>query len=425
MHIAELAGRDSLSRRFFMEKTAKTALGVSLTSSLLPAAARAQAGGGGKAQSLIYIYMSGGMSHLDTFDCTNKSKGNLLPNRDPISTNVDGIQLGSNLENLAKKADRLAIINSMNSTNGAHDQAAYWMLTGYEKRATIVHPRMGPMAQELLGKRNPVLPDSVVIGESTSNSGYLSPALSPLPIADPSGGVPNTMKLTEEKRFQRRMEIANKLGQKFVDKFNYAGPKSYVEYYDQATSLLAGKELEAFDISGEALREKYGMNRLGQGCLLARRLVQNGVRVIEVHSGGWDMHEGIATRLDDNATQLDVALSTLIEDLEANGLLDQTLIAVSTEFGRTPDINMNAGRDHYPAAFSSVLAGGGVIGGQLYGQTDKGGKKVEEGKTRQEDFLATLGYGLGVDLDATIYSPSRRPFKFGGSDGVPITKLFG
>lgn len=408
-----------------MEKSAKTALGVGIAAGAgaLPSAARAQSGGG-KAKSLIYIYMSGGMSHLDTFDCTNKSKGNLGPT-EPISTNAPGIQLGQNLPNLAKHADKLAIINSMNSTNGAHDQARYWMLTGYEKRATIVHPRMGAMAQELLGKRNDVLPDSVIIGQSTSNAGYLDPSLSPLPIADPAGGVPNTMKLTEDERFNRRMEIANKLGKKFMDKFQYGGPQSYVEYYDQATKLLEGSELEAFDISGESMRDKYGMGRLGQGCLLARRLVENGVRVVEVHSGGWDMHEGIQTRLEERVTELDTALATLLEDLEAKGLLDSTLVAVSTEFGRTPDINMNAGRDHFPAAFSSVLAGGGIAGGQLYGSTDKGGKKVTDGKCRQEDFLATLGYGLGVPLDEIVYSPSRRPFKFGGADGTPITKVYG
>ncbi|MEM7013353.1 MAG: DUF1501 domain-containing protein [Verrucomicrobiota bacterium] len=230
MHIAELAGKDSFSRRFFMEKSAKTALGVGITAGAgaLPSVATAQ-DGGGKAKSLIYIYMSGGMSHLDTFDCSgNKSKDSLGPT-EPISTNVPGIQLGQNLPKLANHADKLAIINSMNSTNGAHDQARYWMLTGYEKLATIVHPRMGPMAQELLGKRNEVLPDSVIVGQSTSNAGYLDPSLSPLPIADPSGGVPNTMLLTEDSRFKRRMEIANKLGKKFMDKFQYGGPQSYIE----------------------------------------------------------------------------------------------------------------------------------------------------------------------------------------------------
>lgn len=424
MHIAELAGKDSPSRRYFMEKTAKTALGVSALSSFLGATHTYAQAGGGKAKSLIYIYLSGGMTHLDTFDCTNKSKNDVA---EPIGTNVPGIQLGPQLTKLAQKADKLAIINSMNSTNGAHDQGRYWMLTGYEKRATIVHPRMGPMAEELLGKRNEVLPDSVIIGQSTSNSGYLDPSMSPLPIADPSGGVPNTMLLTQSDRFKRRMEIANKLGKQFVDKYQYAGPQSYVEYYDQATKLLEGTELSAFDISSEPLREQYGMGRLGQGCLLARRLVENGVRVIEVHSGGWDMHEGIATRMEDRASELDTALATLLEDLEAKGLLDTTLVAVSTEFGRTPDVNMNGGRDHYPAAFSSVLAGGGIVGGQLYGETDRGGKKVTKDKVSQTAFLKTLGYGLGVPLEETVYSPSRRPFWFGGPEdaGKPVTKLFG
>lgn len=419
-HIAELAGRDSYSRRYFMERTAQLTLGVGLGSIAATGTARAQAGGG-KAKSLIYIFCSGGMSHLDTFDCHNKSS--LIPNWDPVSTNVDGMRLGKQMTMLAKKADKIAVINSMMSTNGAHDQGRYIMQTAYDKRATIVHPTVGPFAQELLGKRGDILPDSVVIGSSTSNAGYLDPALSPLPIADPSGGVPNTTLLTDNTRFQRRMEIAQKLGQNFSSKYKYSGPKSYVEYYDQATRLLSSNELEAFDISQESNREAYGMSRIGQGCLLARRLVERNVRVIEINTGGFDMHEGIDDRLDSVITPLDQAIATLIDDLEAKGLLDSTLIAVGTEFGRTPNINSNGGRDHHPAAFSTMLAGGGISGGQVYGKSDKRGQKVESDQVSPADFLATIGYGLGLPLDQVIYSPTRRPFTF-AHKGQPITKLY-
>jgi uncharacterized protein (DUF1501 family) len=220
------------------------------------------------------------------------------------------------------------------------------------------------------------------------------------------------------------MEMASKLGQQFTEKFKYAGPDSYVEYYQQANQLLNSNALSAFDISRESNQADYGMNRLGQGCLLARRLVENGVRVVEVISGGWDMHVGVDLATRSKLPELDAAVSTLLKDLESRGLLETTLVAIGTEFGRTPDLNMNDGRDHYPAAYSCVLAGGGVKGGTVYGSTDGAGKKVKSDPMKPEDFLATIGYGMGLPLEETIYSPTQRPFTF-ANHGEPATKLFG
>lgn len=417
-HIAELAGKDPLSRRYFMEMSAKLTLGVGLSVPFLPRNLPAQEGG--KAKNLIYIYLSGGMTHLDTFD---PKRGDVMGNTEVINTNVDNMKMGMHLTELAKQAEKLAVINSMFSTNGAHEQGQYIMRTGYEKRATIVHPTVGPWAATLLGESGKVLPDSVVIGRSTSNAGFMEPRLSPLPIADPAGGVPNTELIVEGDRFTRRMEMAQKLGQQFTEKFKYTGPESYVEYYNQANKLLKSDELSAFDISGENATE-YGTTRLGQGCLLARRLVENGVRVVEVISGGWDMHVDVATGTASKLPELDKAVAALLKDLESRGLLDTTLVAIGTEFGRTPDINMNSGRDHYPAAYSCVLAGGGIKGGTVYGSTDGSGKKVKSDPVKPEDFLATIGYGLGLPLDQTVYSPTQRPFTF-ADKGKPVTKLFG
>jgi hypothetical protein len=375
----------------------------------------------GKAKSLIYIYLSGGMTHLDTFD-PKKNKDVMGPT-EILDTNVDNMKFGMHLKELAKLGDKIAVINSMMSTNGAHEQGEYIMRTGYEKRATIVHPTVGPWAETLLGKRGEILPDSVLVGQSTSNAGFMDPSLSPLPIADPSGGVPNTDLIVEGERFDRRMQMAQKLGQQFSDKFKYSGPKSYVEYYNQANRLLKSDALSAFDISGESNSADYGESRLGQGCLLARKLVENGVRVVEVVAGGWDMHQDIAGGTGDRLPELDMALSTLIKDLDSRGLLGSTLIALGTEFGRTPDINMNSGRDHYPAAYSCILAGGGIKGGTVYGETDGMGKKVKANPVKPEDFLATIGHGLGLNLDETVYSPTQRPFTF-ADKGVPVTALY-
>lgn len=421
--ILELVGKDGFSRRVFIERAAQLSLGVGL-GGMLPTVVNAKAGekGTGTAKSLIYIYLSGGMTHLDSFD--PKDSKSVMGSSEAIPTNVDGMRLGNHFSGLAKHADKLAIINSMTSTNGAHEVAQYVNRTGYGKRATIVHPTVGPFAEELLGKRGKILPDSVVVGQSTSNSGYLDPSRSPLPIADPAGGVPNSMIKTDEQRFGRRMEMAQKLGKKFTDKYKYASARSYVEYYNQANKLLKSDELDAFDISQEANAEKYGSGRLGQGCLLAKRLVGNGVRVVEVVAGGWDMHIGIDNAMQTQMPALDQALTALIEDLTANGLLESTLVAVNTDFGRTPDINMNAGRDHYPAAYSTLMFGGGIVGGQVFGSTDKQGKKVKDNPVEPPDFLATIGYAMGIDLDETIYSPSRRPFTF-ANEGKPVMKLVG
>jgi len=418
-HIASLAGNDCQSRRLFMEMSAKLSLGVSLSVPFLPKSMKAQEGA--TAKNLIYIYLSGGMTHLDTFD---PKRGDVMGNSESIDSPVDNMKFGSLLPGLASQAEKLAVINSMTSTNGAHVQGQYIMRTGYEKRATIVHPTVGPWAERLLGKRGETLPDSVVIGRSTSNAGFMEPALSPLPIANPSGGVPNTDLIVEGDRFSRRMEMANKLGQQFTEKFKYAGPDSYVEYYNQANKLLNSGALDAFDISGESNRADYGESRLGQGCLLARRLVENGVRVVEVISGGWDMHIDVQTGTQSKLPELDTAISTLLKELESRGLLETTMVAIGTEFGRTPDINMNAGRDHYPAAYSCVLAGGGVKGGTVYGSTDGSGKKVKSDPMKPEDFLATIGHGMGLPLEETVYSATQRPFTF-ANKGVPATKLFG
>ena len=419
MHIAELAGKDSLSRRYFMERTARMALGVGLSVPFLPKNFKAQEAAKGK--NLIYVYLSGGMSHLDTFDAKRAGSEVMGPTK-TIDTNVDDIKFGEPLSNLARIADKLAVIRGMSSTNGAHEQGRYIMRTAYEKRATIVHPTMGPFAEKMLGKRNEVLPDSVVIGQSTSNAGWLEPALSPLPIADPAGGVPNTLLTTEDARFDRRMKMAQKLGNQFISKYKYAGPESYVEYYEQANKLLKSDALKAFDISTED-GSAYGSTRIGNGCLLARKLIENGVRVVEVVAGGWDMHIGLRESMATRGPEMDQAVAALINDLDQRGLLESTIVAVGTEFGRTPDFNMNSGRDHFPAAYSCMLAGGGVKGGVAYSETDNNGKKVKGPIVKPEDFIATIGHGLGIDTEEVVYSATQRPFTFGGK-GKPVTDLF-
>jgi len=190
--------------------------------------------------------------------------------------------------------------------------------------------------------------------------------------------------------------------------------------------LMKSSDLAAFNLEGEdrGLRDSYGRNPFGQGCLLARRLVEHDVRFIEVTLGGWDTHTNNFERVAENANVLDGALATLLNDLERRGMLEETMVVVATEFGRTPKINDNDGRDHSPTAFSCLLAGGGVRGGQVVGATDGTGKNVVDGKISVPDFNATIAYGLGLPLEKAIYSSTGRPFKV-ADKGRPMTELFG
>ena len=230
--------------------------------------------------------------------------------------------------------------------------------------------------------------------------------------------------LTEEK-FNRNLELAKKLDRSFVEKYDLAKVRSYADMYEDAVRLMRSKDLDAFDISKEPkeIREEYGKDNFGQGVLLARRLVEKQVRFVEVQLGGWDTHQSNYDRVSERCDILDQALSALLNDLHNRGMLEETLVVVATEFGRTPDYNVNDGRDHYPKAFSCMLAGGGIRGGQVWGSTDEEGREVVDGVTQIPDFNATIAYALGLPLDEIVFSPSRRPFTL-SDKGQPLTQLF-
>ncbi|MFP6900714.1 MAG: DUF1501 domain-containing protein, partial [Opitutales bacterium] len=199
---------------------------------------------------------------------------------------------------------------------------------------------------------------------------------------------------------------------------------AYSDMYADAVRLMKSGDLKAFDLNEEPanLREAYGEENFGQGVLLARRLVERQVRFIEVQLGGWDTHQSNFIRAPERCAILDQALSALLNDLDKRGMLDETLVVLATEFGRTPNINVNEGRDHYPKAFSCMLAGGGIRGGQVWGKTDPEGREVVEQRVEIPDFNATIAYALGLPLDEIVYSPTRRPFTL-SDKGQPLTQL--
>ncbi len=427
--------RSDATRRQFITGAAKTFLGVTAASQL---GGRAFAVPGENtsplkqvptARNVIYLYMTGGMSHLDTWDPKPENK-DVMGLTQVINTNVDGIRLGDNLPLLARQADKLAIVRGMLSTQGAHEQGQYYMRTSYTQRSSIRHPTMGAWLQKFQDKGNPTLPGTVMIGNDSRHpgAGFFESRFAPLMINDPESGISNVRvnQWLGEERFADRLSISKKLDAKFASTYDLKNVRAYSDMYDDAVKMMKSEELKAFDLEAEpmALRNKYGQDRFGQGCLLARRLVEHGVRFVEVTFGNWDTHNANFTRVPELCDELDGAMSTLLSDLQSRGMLNDTLVVLATEFGRTPDINANDGRDHHPAGFSCVLAGGGVRGGQVHGATDEKGDKVAEGQVSVPDLNATIGYAMGLPLDQVLYSPSKRPFTV-ADKGKPLTNLFG
>jgi len=422
-----LRSLDCISRRRFAEHVAKTTLGVTLLPHFLKGQAAADPKsmpGFGKAKNVIWLQMIGGMSHIDTLDPkTGDTKG---PG-DAITTKA-GYQLGGFLPTLAKDhSEKLAIIRSMTSKTGVHASGQYLMRTGYEQRGTIKHPVLGAWAQELLGKSSETLPSTVCVGRAPeSGNGFFSAAFSPLPIHDPEAGLQYAKFDAEPDIMGKRLALLNKVDAGFRAKFQDTNLKAYTDFYDDTLKLLSTKDLDAFKLTEEdsAAREKYGMNKFGQGCMLARRLVERGVRFIEVAHGGWDMHNDIADGMEENGTLLDTALSALLTDLQERGLLQNTMVVLCSEFGRSPKINSRNGRDHHPKVFSTLLAGGPTKGGTIYGASDKEGNSPTDKQVTIQDFHSTVGHAMGMDVNRTVMSPSNRPFTV-GDKGTVITDVLG
>lgn len=422
-----------LSRRQFAARTASSLLGVGLLPNLFQGQAHAAFENSSKlkqvatAKNVIYLYMSGGQSHMDTWD-PKEGVETAGPTK-PVKTSADGVRISEYLPLTAQQMHHGCVINSLTSTQGAHEQGNYMMHTSYEMRGTIRHPAMGAWLNVFQGGGNGSLPNYVFVGNDSRHpgAGFFPASKSPLYVSNPENGLKNVKLqpgLTEE-RFARRMNLADELDQEFRSTFQHRNVKAYSDMYDDAMAMMKSEDLKAFDLTQESdeLRKAYGKEAFGQGCLLGRRLVERGVRFVEVSLGGWDTHNANFVRVPELCEILDRGLATLLQDLNARGLLQETLVVVTSEFGRTPDINQNVGRDHYPKAFSAFMAGGGIAGGMTYGKTDKEGREVVENKVQIADMNATIAYALGLPLDQVIYSPSKRPFTI-ADKGQPLTGIF-
>lgn len=419
-------GADLPTRRGFLASMAATSLGVTALPQVVRGQSIPRVGG---ARNVIFIYLSGGMSHVDTLDPKPNQKDIMGPT-ETIASAVDDVFLGYRLPLLAERLDKCTLIRSMWSNQGAHVQGRYFLHTSYALRGTIRHPSIGSWLSYLDGVDNPTLPPHVAIGgdQYTANSGFFPGRFGPLPIGDPAAGLQSASrpKSVDEDRARRRLERLRRMNDAFAEKHKDRSVTDYDGAYDQAVDLMQSEDLAAFDISleDEAVRAAYGEDRIGQACLLARRLIEHDVRYVEVVSGGWDTHSENFDALDDRLPPLDRALATLLSDLDARGRLEDTLVVVASEFGRTPKINDGRnGRDHHPKSFTTLLAGGGIKRGFVHGKTNETGEEVVEGRVTVPDFNATIAHALGLPIDKVITSPSGRPFQV-ADKGRPVFEVF-
>lgn len=374
-----------------------------------------------KAESVIHIYLPGGIAHQETFDPKPYSPLEYRGELKPIKTKTGDI-FSETVPRLAGISDRLTILRAMSHGEAAHERGTHNMFTGYKPSPALIFPSFGSVVSHEYGPRND-LPPYVAV-PSTANefagTGYLSSSYGPFSLgADPAnaGFRVQDLNLTngvDAARFQRRRSALDAVNSYFADKQKSDNIAAMDTFYQRAYSLISSdKAREAFNIEAEdaAMRDRYGRNAAGQRLLMARRLVESGVRFVTVTYGGWDMHSQISAGMRRDMPPLDQALAALIEDLESRGLLSKTLVMVSSEFGRTPKINNEAGRDHWPKVFSVMLAGGGVKGGLVYGASDATATEPEFDPVSPEDLATTMYQLLGIVADKELMSPGDRPIE--------------
>jgi hypothetical protein len=419
-----------LDRRSFLRLGSIAAFGSLSWSDVL----RLRAAPPAKDLSIIHLFLAGGLSHLDTFDMKTAGNPAYRGPFKPIPTNLPGLQVCEHLPLTARHADKYVVIRSMTHKQSAHGAAQTLWLSGHDALPTVLAPAIGSVVMKELGPRNE-LPGYVYIPQPRGNNaraGFLGPRFNPF-----SAGEVNVAKYAvrdmdlplgvdwarvERRRGLQSLVDANIRAYDTSDTFDTLD-SYYQSAFDLMRSPLARK---AFDVAQEPekLRDRYGRTSMGQGALLARRLVESGVRFVTISRGdnAWDHHGNIfPTLANDFLPELDKAFATLLEDLSDRGMLASTLVIVSGEFGRTAEINVNAGRDHWPNCYSLVLAGGGIAGGRVWGASDADGMFVKDNPVEIPDLAATLFQKLGIDPGKEYVSNIGRPFRI--ADGKPLDFL--
>jgi hypothetical protein len=373
----------------------------------------------------ILLWMAGGPSQLETFDPKPGTEHG--GETRAIATAISGVSIAEGWNQTAKMMKDIALVRSMTNKEGNHQRATYQLHTGYVPSATIKHPHLGCSMVSELGESKFDLPHIVSIGGPTIGAGFLGAALEPFVVQNPQKPPENTQPKVAAVRFRRRLVLLDRLeGAGFERTGGADRVKDHKALYNQTAKMILSPHMKAFNIDEEPepLRDAYGRTSFGQGCLLARRLVQAGVTFIEVRSNGWDTHQQNHEKIGKLAQEVDPGFAALITDLKQRGMLEQTLVVWMGEFGRTPKINPNAGRDHFPKVFNVALAGGGVRGGQVIGASNSDGSDVKDHPVSVPDLLTSLCHSLKVDPVKEMMSPIGRPIKI-VDGGKTISGLFG
>ena len=421
-----------LSRRNVLTVGAVGGLGLSLTDFFRIQAAQAAvpAGSGekqsrsveGTAKSVIFIFLPGGMAQQESFDPKPHAPLEYRGPLDSIATSLTGVRFSSLFEKTAKIADKLTVIRSLTHGEAAHERGVHNMFTGYRPSPALRYPSMGSVVSQEFGPRNHLPPYVLVpkVPNEFAGSGYLSSAHAGFSLgSDPAKRDYRVRDLSLPKnvdmqRFEKRRKLLDIVNDHFRQRENSDAMDAMDSFYGKAFSLISSKEArEAFDISKESskLRARYGRNEYGARMLIGRRLVEAGVRFVSLTCGGWDHHQNIESAMKAKAPLFDRAFSTLIEDLSERGLLDSTLVCVTSEFGRSPKINAQGGRDHWPKVFSNLLAGGGIRQGHVFGSSNATASEPAEDPLSVEDWATTIYHCLGINANKELMAPGGRPIE--------------
>ncbi len=424
-----------LGRRGFLSVGTIGALGISLADVLRMEKAKADiknyASREGTAKSVIYIYLPGGAAHQETFDPKPFAPVEYRGPLGSIETSIPGVRLGEMLTHTAKVVDKIAICRSMTHGEAAHERGTHNMFTGYRPSPALQYPSMGSVVAHEFGPRNNLPPYVCIPNQPNefAGTGYLSSSYAGFSLgSDPAdknfqvrdlslpGGV-------DGGRFDKRRRMLDVVNGYFREKEKSDSLDALDTFYDRAYSLISSQQArEAFDMAKEpdAIKDEYGRNQAGMRMLLARRLVEAGVRFVTLTYGGWDMHDNIQNGIKNQVPALDQGFATLIRDLDRRGLLSSTLVCIGSEFGRTPKINNLAGRDHWPKVFSVVMAGGGIKQGIVYGSSNATASEPEDDPLTVEDWATTIYDRLGIVADKELMAPGDRPIEI--VDGGKVRK---
>lgn len=420
-----------LSRRGFMQ--IGMLAGTSLTlPHLLARQARAELKNydnfEGTAKSIIHIFLPGGLAQQESFDPKPYAPLEYRGEMQSIETKLSGVRFGQMFPQMAQIADKLCVINSMSHGEAAHERGTHNMFTGYRPSPALQYPSIGSVISQQMGSRNNLPPYVCIpnVPNEFAGSGYLSSAFAPFALgSDPAANGFKVLDLelpqgVDDSRFASRRSALEAVNHYFRTRESSDQITAMDSFYEAAYNLISSPQArEAFDLEKEpaALRDKYGRNTAGARMLLARRLVEAGVRLVNLTYGSWDMHDNIVNSFRSQAPAFDQAFTQLINDLEERGRLKDTLVMVSSEFGRTPKMNATAGRDHWPKVFSVVLAGGGIKRGLVYGTSNATASEPENDPVSVEDLFTTVYHTLGIVADKELMSPGNRPIEIvdGGS----------